>query len=62
MSNTYYWCPRCKDTTPCDIHRGPTLVIWSCRKCNYVFDEEYIDDECDSMAGQQAELEEWGEL
>ena len=61
MSEESCYCQRCKRTTRCDIQRLQTLVVWSCRECNYVFDEEYIDDECNSMAEQQAELEDWGD-
>lgn len=61
MSEETDYCPRCERTLPCDLQQDYEMMVWTCKVCGFVLDLEWIDDECDSMAEQQAELEEWGE-
>ena len=63
MSELIDYCPRCERTTPCEVKDDYYLrIVWTCKVCGFILDEDWIDDECESMAEQQAELEEWGEL
>ncbi len=55
------FCCHCMQVRLCEVQSSISCHVWICKECGHIADEDWLD-ECDSMAEQQAELEDWGEL